>query len=128
MEAHIKEHPAWFKRFAAVWTPTVLLLDNEGKEQVRNEGYLNRTDFNAWLRTGLGRLAFARKQFEEASRWYGEVAEESSAFAPEATYWRAVANYSGTHDHTLLGQVEQELRERFPGSLWAEKAEPWRHH
>jgi thioredoxin-related protein len=41
VEAHIKEHPAWFHRFAAVWTPTVLLLDADGKERVRLEGYLS---------------------------------------------------------------------------------------
>jgi thioredoxin-related protein len=39
-KAHIKEHPAWFHRFKAVWTPTVLLLDKDGKERVRLEGYL----------------------------------------------------------------------------------------
>jgi uncharacterized protein YyaL (SSP411 family) len=31
VRAHIKEHPAWFHRFDAVWTPTVLLLDSAGK-------------------------------------------------------------------------------------------------
>jgi hypothetical protein len=46
-KAHIKEHPAWFHRLDAVWTPTVLLLDSEGKERVRREGYLpnNLSDF-----------------------------------------------------------------------------------
>ena len=29
VKAHIKEHPARFHRFDAVWTPTVLLLDSE---------------------------------------------------------------------------------------------------
>ncbi|MGH9486546.1 MAG: hypothetical protein ACRD04_03015 [Terriglobales bacterium] len=126
VEAHIKEHPGWFGRFEAVWTPTVLLLDSKGKERVRLEGYVSRTDFNAWLQTGLGRMAFVRKQFDEAEGWYGQVAAESSQFAPEATYWRSVAHYSGTHDHTALAQVEAELREKFPGSVWAEKALPWR--
>ncbi len=32
-KAQIKEHPAWFHRFDAVCTPTVLLLDSESKER-----------------------------------------------------------------------------------------------
>ena len=28
VKVHIKEHPAWFHRFDAVWTPTILLLDS----------------------------------------------------------------------------------------------------
>jgi hypothetical protein len=35
VKAHIKEHPAWFHRFDAVWTPTMLLLDSEGKGRLR---------------------------------------------------------------------------------------------
>jgi hypothetical protein len=34
VKAPIKEHPAWFHRFDAVWTPTVLLLDSEGKDDL----------------------------------------------------------------------------------------------
>lgn len=30
-KTRIKEHPAWFPRFDAVWAPTLLLLDSEGK-------------------------------------------------------------------------------------------------
>jgi hypothetical protein len=53
VKAHIKEHPAWFHRFDAVWTPTVLLLDAAGKERVRLEGYLPNNDFIAALKNGL---------------------------------------------------------------------------
>ena len=35
----VKEHPARFHRFDAVWTPTVLLLESDGKKRVRLEGY-----------------------------------------------------------------------------------------
>ena len=36
-EPHIKEHPAWFHRFDAVWMATKFLLDSEGKEPVHAE-------------------------------------------------------------------------------------------
>jgi hypothetical protein len=72
-KAHIKEHPAWFHRFEAVWTRTVLLLDSEGKERVRLEGYLANDDFIAALESGLGRIAFAHKKHADAERWYNDV-------------------------------------------------------
>jgi len=41
----------------------VLLLDGEGKERARLEGYLFNNDFNAALRNGLGRIAFVHKRY-----------------------------------------------------------------
>jgi hypothetical protein len=110
-----------------VWTPTVLLLDSEGKERVRLEGYLLHHDFDAWLRCGLGRLAFARKKFPEAERWYDEVASAfaDSHFAAEATYYRGVARYSASRDHELLKSLAVELQQRFPGTVWADRSIPW---
>jgi thioredoxin-related protein len=99
VKAHIKEHPVWFHRFDAVWTPTVLLLDSEGKERVRLEGYLPNGDFIAALISGLGRIAFVQKKYSDAERRYGEV----------------------------LGKVAEELRSTYPSSIWASKAIPWLH-
>ena len=127
MKAHIKAHPVWFHRFEAVWTPTVLLLDSGGKERVRLEGYLPKRDFYAALTGGLGRIAFVQKKYGDAERWYDGVVTRfgDSHFAAEAMYWRGVSQYSGTHDHTVLGAVAEELREAYPSSVWAEKAIPW---
>jgi hypothetical protein len=104
-------------RFDAVWTPTVLLLDNEGKERVRLEGYLPNEDFLAALESGLGRISFVRKNYPDAMRWYNDVVARfgDSHWAAEVMYWRAVARYKATNDHTVL-RVE-ETREAV-GFLW----------
>ena len=117
----------WFHRFDAVWTPSVLLLDSEGKERVRLEGYLPNDDFMAALEGGLGRIAFVHKKYADAERWYGDVVTRfgHSHSAPGAMYWRAVARYKATSDHTVLGKVAEELRNRYPASVWASKAIPW---
>lgn len=127
LEAHIKEHPAYFHRFEAVWTPTVLILDPDGKERWRLEGYLPKQEFRAQLELGLARLAFLRKQFAEAERRYAELLERypASRSAPEALYWRGVSRYSATHDHTVLGELRAELEGRYPDSLWAMKTAAW---
>ena len=127
MKAHIKEHPAWFHRFDAVWTPTVLLLDGDGRERARIEGYLPKDDFVAALESGLGRIAFVQKKYADAERWYDGVVSRfgNSHSAPGALYWRAVSHYKATNDHTVLGKVAEELRTAYPSSVWASKAIPW---
>jgi hypothetical protein len=107
----------------------VLLLDSEGKERVRLEGYLPNNDFVVALMSGLGRIAFVHKKYADAERWYGEVVTRfaTSHIAPGAMYWRAVAHYKATNDHTVLGKVAEELRATYPSSVWASKAIPWLH-
>jgi len=110
-----------------VWTPTILLVDSEGKERVRLEGYLPNADFNSALMNGLGRMALVRKKYANAERWYADVITrfESTHFAAEAMYWRAVAHYKATNDHTALSKGAEELRNIHPSSVWASKAIPW---
>ena len=129
LEAHIKEHPAYFHRFDAVWTPTVLVLDAEGEERARNEGYLTKEEFRAWLEMGLARIAFMRKKWDEAEKRYAQVVERypDTASAPEAVYWRGVSHYKATNDHTVLGELPGQFKEKYPDSVWALKTAAWSH-
>jgi TolA-binding protein len=130
VEAHIKEHPAWFHRFDANWTPTVLVLDSKGAERYRIEGYLPRDEFQAQLEMALGRIAFKEMRWDDAERFYDTVIQQfpSTKSVPEARYWRAVSHYKGTNDHGVLSQVAKELQQTSPQSIWAEKASPWLGH
>ncbi len=105
----------------------MLLLDDQGKERVRLEGYLPNQDFLAALESGLGRIAFVHKRYADAERWYDDVLNRfaQTHSAPEAMYWRAVARYKATNDHTLLDKAAEQLRSAYPSSVWAAKAIPW---
>ena len=105
----------------------MLLLDSDGKERVRLEGYLPNADFTAALLNGLGRIAFVRKKYSDAERWYGDVLARfgNTHLAAEAMYWLAVSQYSASHDHAVLGKVAEELRSSHPSSVWASKSIPW---
>ena len=129
LEAHIKEHPAWFKRFGALWTPTILVLDSEGVERSRIEGYLPKNWFRARLEMGLARVAFMHKKWADAEKAYAGVAANYSdtAVAAEAIYWRGVSHYKATDDHAVLGEVAKELSEKYPGDEWTLKSLPWAH-
>jgi hypothetical protein len=127
IEAHIKEHAAYFNRFDALWTPTILILDSNGVERQRLEGYLPRTEFRAHLELGLARVDFMRKHWADAERRYAEVAEKypDTKSAPEAIYWKGICRYKLTNDHHVLGEIPGQLSEKYGDSLSAIKASVW---
>ena len=89
-----------------------------------------KQDFEAQLEMALARIAFKEKRWPDAERIYREVVAKypNTSSAPEARYWRAVTHYKGTNDHTVLGQVAQELKANAPESVWTKKAIPWLGH
>ena len=129
VQAHLKEHPAYFHRFEVLWTPRVLILNSNGKERERSEGYLPNSEFRARLELGLARITFMSMQWLEAERRYAEVAVRypKTSAGPEAVYWRGVSRYKATNDHKALSEVAEELKNKYPESLWMLKASIWSH-
>ena len=129
LEAHIKEHPAYFHRFDALWTPSVLILDSKGVERHRIEGYLPTDEFRAQLERALARVAFMNKDWANAEHRYGAIVEQhpNSKSAPEALYWKGVSHYKATNDHTVLGEMPGQFKEKYPDSVWALKTAAWDH-
>jgi TolA-binding protein len=127
LEAHIKQHPAYFHRFDALWTPSVIILDQNGKERFRIEGYLPKDEFRAQLELALARVAFMSKGWADAERRYAEVLERypKSKSAPEALYWKGVSRYKATNDHTVLGELPGMFQEKYPDDEWALKTAAW---
>jgi hypothetical protein len=77
----------------------VLLLDSEGKERARREGYLPNKDSVAALMSGLGRIAFVQKKYSDAERL--RIESVNRVFALTLTFdlefgpsGRAGGNYS----------------------------------
>ena len=129
LSAHIKEHPAYFHRFDALWTPSVLILDPKGVERFRLEGYLPRDEFRAQLELGLARVAFMSKAWAEAESRYTAVLDKypDSKAAPDALYWKGVSHYKTTNDHTVLGELPGQFQAKYPDSIEALKALGWEH-
>ena len=107
----------------------MLILDSNGVERHRLEGYLPTDEFRAQLEMGLARVAFMSKQWADAERRYGEVLERypNSKVAPEALYWKGVSHYKATNDHTVLGEMPEQFQQRYPDSEWALKTAAWAH-
>lgn len=128
---HVKEQSADFKRlgerYGALWTPTTLVLDPDGVERYRIEGFLPKDELLAQLELGLGHSAFQRQEWAEAVRRFGDVLKShpDGEAAAEATYWAGVSRYKATGDPRALADTAQAFAHRFQGSPWATKASVW---
>ena len=107
----------------------MVILDPNGVERFRLEGYLPKDEFRAQLELGLARVAFMGKHWSDAEQRYAAVLEKypQSKSAPEALYWKGVSHYKATNDHTVLSELPGQFREQYPDSIAALKALGWEH-
>lgn len=128
---NVREQPEDFQRlgarFGAEWTPTILLLDGDGEERHRIEGFLPADDFIAQLALGQARIEFSSGDFAAAEHRYREIVERhpDSETAPEALYWAGVARYKASGDAAALHETGKAFQERYRDSVWAKKASVW---
>ena len=132
VRVHVRENAEAFKRlgqrFNAQWTPTTLLVDPEGQERHRIEGFLPKEDFVAQLALGLAHSAFARGQFAEAAPLFQQVVDRhpNTESAPEALYWGGVSRYKATSDAGALTDTARAFSEKYTDGSWAKKASVWK--
>ena len=107
----------------------MLILDSNGVERHRLEGFLPRDEFRAQLEMGLARVAFMNKDWADAEHRYAAVLNHysNSKAAPEALYWTGVSHYKLTNDHTILSEMPELFRQKYPDSVWALKTAAWSH-
>ena len=124
---HIKDAKPTFERFNAMWTPTILVLDEQGKEHHRIEGFLPAEDFLAQLKLGRAKAAFAAGRWGEAEELYRAIVRDhpNSDVAPEAMYWAGVSKYKATNDAAALAETGRTLKAKYPQSAWAKKGSVW---
>lgn len=127
VKVHVKEQPDTFKRFGAQWTPTFLILDPDGKERHRFEGFLPAPDLLAQLSLGLAHTAFAHERWADAEERYRGVVREfpQSDAAPEALYWAGVSRYKAG-DVAALAETATQFTTMYADTSWAKKASVWR--
>ena len=131
VRVHVRENADEFKRlgsrFNAQWTPTTLIVDSDGHERHRIEGFLPADDFLAQLALGLAKSAFARGSFTEAEPLFRTIVEKypNSDAAPEALYWTGVSKYKASGDPAALGDTARAFSTRYSDTSWAKKASVW---
>lgn len=125
--AHVKEQPTMWHRFGVRWTPTVLVLDPDGREVRRIEGFLPADELLGQLELALGYLAVNRKRWADAERHFEAAVRDwpDTDAGPEGQYWAGVARYSASHEGGELKQVARAFRERYADTSWAKRASVW---
>jgi TolA-binding protein len=124
---HVKEQPEAFGRFGAEWTPTILIMDPDGTQRHKIEGFLPKDEFLGQLRLGLAHAARLRGDFANAETLYRELADDASVgdAAPEALYWAGVSKYKATDDGDALTDTAKAFKERYQDTAWAKRAAVW---
>jgi len=131
VRAHAKEQAELFRRlgdrYDAHWTPTTLVLDADGEERHRVEGFLPADDFLAQLALGAAKAAFSAGQFADAEEGFKQVLARhpDTDAAAEAQYWAGVSRYKATGDAKALADTARSFREHYSGTSWAKKASVW---
>jgi len=120
-----REERHHFRDYRVVWTPTLVLMDWRGRDHYRSVGYLPRDEFWGMLHVGVARSLMPWSRYDEATALLNTVvAQPANRFAPEALYWRGIAQFLGTRRHTLLDEAWATLKATYPDSVWAARVPP----
>ena len=112
------------QRFKVQWTPTLVLLDEEGEEHHRTVGFLAPEELLPSLMLGIEKSYFDRQNFSDAESILQRLIAEypKSDAAPEATYYLGVSRYKRTDNAKELKKAVHELEKNFPQSEWTKRA------
>lgn len=112
------------KHYTLLWTPTLVFLDEQGKELRRSVGYLSPEEMVPELIMAAAAYDLTKDSFAKAFDRFERVKNEygQSMRAPEAMYWSAMAAYKRDDNVEKLLTGWHELRDRYPDSSWWQKA------
>ena len=124
----VKSDSTLAKDFNVNWTPTVVTLDQNGKEHHRTVGFLPPQELIPSLLLGIAKIYFDSETFDKCLATTEKIIFEypKSKAAPEAVFLRGVAGYKSTHEAKPLKAAYEKLQADYPGSEWADRAQPYR--
>ncbi|MDQ7779385.1 MAG: hypothetical protein RDV41_06705 [Planctomycetota bacterium] len=115
-------------QFNVKWTPTLVTLDEAGKEHHRTTGFMPPEELVSSLMLGIGKTHFDLDRHEEAATVLASLVAgfPKSGSAPEALFTLGVAGYKAGHDPGRLKQAYERLAAEYPASEWTKRALPYR--
>jgi hypothetical protein len=112
-------------QFQVIWTPSLNVVDARGRRVYSVEGFLPPEHFRAMLQVARGQALLRGKTFQQAADVFQEAADgfPGSPYAAEARYYFGVASYLVAHQVDALKNAWGRLRQAFPDSEWATRAD-----
>lgn len=106
-----------------IWTPDIRILNHDGYELYRWDGFLPPPEFMARALCGFGMAYLRLKRFDRAEAVYVDVLKRFSTTyaAPEAQYYLGVARYRRDPQSDELLTQWANLRSRYPDSEYRVK-------
>jgi hypothetical protein len=127
LRINLKKQRPMFKQHLIAWTPTIALVDMQGREHHRFTGFLTPPEMSARILLDGTKSALFLERFDMAKGYLDALfADYQGTFAmPEAIYYSGVLSYLTTHDAKFLRKGLERLRKEFPKSEWTMKAKPY---
>lgn len=106
-----------------VWTPTLLIADRRGTVHYRSLNFLPPADFLDLLDIGEAETRLRWGEHDHAVALLAAVTDRdpNAPFAAEAIYRRGIAVYLKTRSTPAMEAIWDEIRARFPDSIWARR-------
>jgi len=116
-----------FQKNLVSWTPTIAVLDADGREHYRFTGFLSPEELCARIILDGAKIELTINNHELAVKCLNEVIENyQGTFAvPEAIFYLGVVNYISSDEPKFLREGLDRLRKEFPDSEWTLKAKPY---
>jgi len=113
--------------FNVTWTPTLIVLDTDGKEHYRTVGFLPPEELIPSLLLGMAKVDFDQERFTDAMAKLDTLLKEypGSDAAPEAVFILGVCGYKSSHDPKPLKDAYERLNAEYPSSKWTKRAHPY---
>ena len=118
---------AMFKQYLVAWTPTIMLLDMDGKVHHRFNGFLTPPEMGARILLDAAKIELFLQRNDRARRQLDNIfTDYQGTFAiPEAIFYSGVVDMELQEDPKFLRQLLERLRKEFPLSEWTMKAKPY---
>ena len=114
--------------FHVEWTPALIILDQNRREQYRSIGFLSADEFIPTMLLGICSAYSTSNESIMALGCYEKIVIDfpASDAAPEAVFRRGVNLYKKSHDLRPLKEAYMYLRKNYPASAWTKRAYPYR--
>jgi len=116
-----------FKKYKVTWTPTIVVLDAEGREHCRFTGFLPPKELCARMVLDGAKAEMNLQNYILAIKCFDDILNKyRGTFAvPEAIFYLAVTRYLSSHEPKFLKEGLEQLRKEFPDSEWTVRAKPY---